>query len=195
MIARDTPETLATRSSRSSRASHLWRRVRGCLGIGVFWGGLGAFVGGAISAGYFLLGDWSQNIVEAIAWAGGFGFGMGCGFSALLLAVEGRRPMDRLSAWRSALWGGLVGACTPIVLLAGLLLIYAPDEPFWRTLVAELMNPGADFFWMSSILGSLGSAMAGVTTLIAKHPTRRLSLRRGAGLLHSEDPDLLEGGA
>ena len=131
-------------------------RLRGVLGIGVVWSTVGAGLGVIAGIIGMLQGHFSVAEIFEVAVLGGclLGFFFGIGFAGLLVALEGRRTFEELSASRAAVVGGLMGAAIPIVLevLGG-----RPD----LSSVSEAAGPAA-------IYGLLTAIFSGGTLLVAQ---------------------------
>jgi hypothetical protein len=85
--------------------------LRGVLGIGALWGGVGTVVGSAI--GVFVAAAGSQPLLSALVefglGVGGLGFALGSAFAGALTVLERRRTLDELTPGRAARWGALAG--------------------------------------------------------------------------------------
>jgi hypothetical protein len=144
----------------------LLRKVRGIVGTGLLWGGLGGVVGVVTSvigattdpAG---VGYWLSTVGVGFA---GFGFLAGAGFAVTLSLLDGRRRLGELSVGRAAAWGGLAGFSLPLALVASL-------------------SGGA-----LPILPAVGTAavFGGVTALLG---AGSVHIARSRALVESGDPD------
>ena len=92
-----------------------WRRIRGAIGMGLTWAAAW-FAAGALLArvpGFY------SDLPFALLFAP-LGFLTGVIFSGVLVAVEGRRGLDRMSLSRFAGWGAVSG-----LLLSGIFVVGA----------------------------------------------------------------------
>ena len=99
------------------------RRLKGVLGIGVIWSGVGAAATSIVAFGAALVGQVAWIDVVGLGAAGmAVGLVLGSAFATALALLERRREFDELSTRRAAVWGGLVGAAAPV----GLALAVSP---------------------------------------------------------------------
>jgi len=144
--------------------TNLFRKLRGVLSIGAFWGVPGAVVGaigGAVASvlgGAPLLG----SILLGSGMVGGLFFAIGSGFAGALALTERHRTLGTLTPKRAALWGGWAGALVPVAaLLASMGLAVVPligDPDVLLALLAGMASTGG-----------LGAVVAGGTVAAAKH--------------------------
>lgn len=164
--------------------SHLFRRLRGGLGMGITWAAVG-FMGGAVIE--LIHNVWPNPIGSAVdIWPAMLavpGFLGGLGFSVVLTIAARHRRFDELSVGMFALLGsagGLLSSLLPAYLLAG-------SQTFPRmTLLLELAGPFA-----------IGGAIAASGTLaVARLSEDRALLKAsddvaGVGLSVDEARELL----
>lgn len=98
--------------------NNVWRRVRGAIGMGLLWAAGGVLVGGMIELIMNILPG-SDLFLGVDIWPAALaipGFIGGVAFSMLIWLVEGRRKFEELTLPRFALWGGIVGFLTGVLL-------------------------------------------------------------------------------
>ena len=93
----------------------LWRRIRAAIGMGLTWGAawFGAGVLLARIPGFY------SDLPFALLFAP-LGFATGIIFSGILVGIERRRTIDRVSLSRFAAWGAVSG-----LLLSGIFVVAA----------------------------------------------------------------------
>ena len=98
-----------------------WRRIRGAIGMGLTWGAawFGAGVLLARVPGFY------SDLPFALLFAP-LGFVTGIIFSGILVVIEGRRRIDRLSLSRFAGWGAASGLLLSGIFVVGAALRGAP---------------------------------------------------------------------
>lgn len=92
---------------------NLGRRIRGAIGTGLAWGAawFGAGILVARVPGFY------SDLPFALLLAP-FGVATGVIFSEILVVIEGRRGLDRLSLSRFAGWGAVSGLLSAVVVAA-----------------------------------------------------------------------------
>jgi hypothetical protein len=100
-----------------------WRRIRAAIGMGLTWGAawFGAGILLARVPGFY------SDLPFALLFAP-LGFATGVIFSGILVGIEGRRRIDRVSLSRFAGWGAVSG-----LLLSGIFVVGAAlrGESLW----------------------------------------------------------------
>ena len=146
------------------------RRVRGAIGMGLFWG-LGGFAAGMVIE---LIHNLWPNPLGALVdiWPAALaypGFVGGVAFSAVLGIAGRRKRFDELSIPKVAAWGALGGLLVCLIPAAMVALGWAtPNIPLWQ-ITAALAGP--------FVLG--GALAAGASLALARA---------------SEDSELLDAG-
>jgi hypothetical protein len=128
--------------------NRLARRIRGAIGMGLIWGAAGSGVGFLLAR----LSSLNPDLPFPLLFAP-LGFIVGIIFSAILVAIEGRRGFDRMSLSRFAGWGALSG-----LLLSGIFVVGAAlrGAPLWGEFL--LFGPALAIAGAVSAAGSLALA-------------------------------------
>jgi hypothetical protein len=144
-------------------------RLRGVLGIGAIWGGLGTLVGAVagIVAGLVEVAPLGEAIFAGAIGTGVLGLMLGTGFAGALTLAERSRTLGELTPRRAALWGGLAGAALPVVMF--LASFVSPVGT--RLTLAEY---GLELLMGAAVYGSLSVGLAAGTVAIAKRDGGRL---------------------
>lgn len=161
-----------------------WRKVRAALSLGGMWGVASTLISGAAYAlGHVISSgsvSWSSVLESALQY-GVFGLAVGTAFAGTLVAFEGRNTLERLQAWRIALWGALMGGSFPMIL--------------------EVLEGGATLASVSAMTGmtlfaaAVGATLSTGTVLLAKAAKAELGAGRSAVALDdASDDTLLEAG-
>lgn len=139
------------------------RKLRGIAGLAAIGGILAAVFGVLVAVLVSLLPQSVVPLAAALWWgvfSGSFGVFAGAGFGVLLTSLEGRRSLEQLSAWRSALWGAVVGGIFPFPF--ALIVSGTIESLFWLGLWPYLV-----------VFGGLGAALSGGMVAAAKRAHRR----------------------
>jgi hypothetical protein len=104
-----------------------WRGIRGAIGMGLIWGAAGSVAGMLLAR----VPGFDSDLPFALLFAP-LGFVSGVIFSAILVALEGRRRFDRMSVPHFAGWGAASG-----LLLSGIFAVAAAlrGASFWGELL------------------------------------------------------------
>ncbi|MGD2069143.1 MAG: hypothetical protein PVI57_10760 [Gemmatimonadota bacterium] len=165
------------------------KRIRGALGMGLTWAGIGFLAGVAIELIHNLwpnpLGAAVDIWPAALAYPGFFG---GVAFSAVLGVAARRRRFDELSLPGVAAWGAVGGMLVSLIPAALVLLgLATPSVPLWKFTLA-LLGP----FTVGGAIAASGSLA------LARMVEDRELLEDGrdvgdAGLTEEEERELLAG--
>jgi hypothetical protein len=125
-----------------------WRRIRAAIGMGLTWGAawFGAGILLARVPGFY------SDLPFALLFAP-LGFLTGIIFSGILVVIEGRRRLDRMSLSRFAGWGAVSG-----LLLSGIFVVGAALRG--ATLWAEFLVFGPPLAMASAVCAAGSLAMA-----------------------------------
>jgi len=104
------------------------RRIRGAVGMGLFWAVVGGAAGTIISLG-FVARTGSRPDAPFPIMLGALGFVAGLVFSGVLGLVEGRRRFDQMSLPRFAAWGASAGLALAAIFF---LAVSRGDPAFFR---------------------------------------------------------------
>lgn len=143
----------------------LMRRIRAALGTGALWGFLGAAVGAGLGVltGLVVPLPLGAAILNGAAALGLLGFASGTSFAIALSVADGRRTLTQLSAAKSSVLGGVVGAA-----YSAALLIAAGPPPELAILIP-----------VSSIFAAMAASLAGGSVLIAQRSSHELQAAPG----------------
>lgn len=146
--------------------SNWWRRIRAAIGMGLAWAVAGGVAGGVLAR----VPGFSSDLPFPLLFAP-LGFITGIIFSGILVAIAGRRGLDRQSLPRFAGWGAAAG-----LVLSGIFVVGAAlrGDAMWR-----------EFLVFGPALGTAGAVCAAGSLAVARRAEKRE--------LPSPDADLAKG--
>jgi len=145
------------------------KKLRGILGTGAVWGTGGLLVGAFLGAMSSIIFDGGFSLSWTLTSGVGlglFGFLSGVSFAGILATLDGRKPLEDLSAGRSAVWGMIAGAAFGfffVLIRDGALFPY-----FWERMLPPI-----------AALGTLGACRGAGTSLVARRAPDELPPRSG----------------
>jgi len=143
------------------------RRIRAAVGMGLSWGAAWSAAGGLLAR----IPRFDSDLPLPLLFAP-LGFATGVVFSAILVAIEGRRGFDRMSLWRFAGWGAVSG-----LLLSGIIVVGA---------AVRGANVWGEFLLFGPPLAMASAACGAGSLAVARWAERRELGGAGGGLARGE---------